>query len=139
MRVDIAWKNAVHFSAQADSGHDVAIDGPPDLGGENRGTRPMEMLLMGIGGCAATDVVHILRKGRINVQQCDVSVDAERAPEHPQVFTDIHLQFRVAGESLTEKRLARAVALSAEKYCSASILMHRAGVNVTHDYELIEI
>ena len=113
------------------------MDGPPDLGGVNGGTRPMELILMGIGGCASTDVVHILRKGRVDVTQCHVTIDAKRTEEEPRVFTDIHLVFRVAGVRLTESKLARAIELSAEKYCSASILMQRAGVNVTHDYELI--
>lgn len=137
MRVDLNWRESVQFSAAADSGHDVPIDGPPDLGGKNAGTRPMELLLMSVGSCAATDVVHILRKGRVEVQRCDVVVEGTRAETEPQVFTDIHLTFRVAGERLTEQRLARAIELSSEKYCSASILMQRAGVNVTHDYELL--
>lgn len=137
MQVEIEWQDAVRFSAIADSQHAVSIDGPADLGGVNAGTRPMELMLMGIGGCAATDVVHILRKGRVTIDSCRVTVDAERAEQEPKVFTDIHLRFQVAGKSLTEKKLARAVSLSAEKYCSASILMNRAGVNVTHSYELL--
>ena len=136
MRVDIDWNKGVHFSACADSGHQIEIDGPPDLGGVNAGTRPMELMLMSIGGCAATDVVHILKKGRINVQRCNVTVNAQRDTEEPQVFTAIHLMFRVAGDGLNEQKLARAIELSAEKYCSASILMQRAGVAVTHEYEL---
>ena len=137
MRVEVNWHEGVHFSACADSGHNVEIDGPPDLGGVNAGTRPMELMLMSIGSCAATDVVHILTKGRINVRHCNVTVKAQRATEEPQVFTAIHLVFGVAGDGLTEGKLARAIELSAEKYCSASILMQRAGVPVTHEYELI--
>lgn len=137
MHVDVDWLKAVHFSAMADSGHQVEIDGPPDLGGVNAGTRPMELMLMSIGSCAATDVVHILSKGRVNVRQCTVMVDAKREAEDPQVFTAVHLTFKVSGERLTERKLARAVELSAEKYCSASILMQRAGVDVTHGHELI--
>ena len=137
MQVEIDWHESVHFSAIADSGHTVAIDGPPNLGGTNAGTRPMELMLMGIGGCAATDVVHILRKGRVEVSRCSVKVQAKRTQSDPKVFTDIHLKFCVAGSSLTEKKLSRAVALSAEKYCSASILMRNAGVNVTHEHELL--
>lgn len=136
MRVDVNWYEGVHFSARADSGHCIEIDGPPDLGGVNAGTRPMELMLMSIGSCAATDVVHILTKGRVSVQRCNVTVDAQRATEEPQVFTQVHLKFRVAGRGLTERKLARAIELSAEKYCSASILMQRAGVTVTHEYEL---
>ena len=138
MHVDVDWHEGVQFSATADSGHKIGIDGPPDLGGVNAGTRPMELMLMSIGGCAATDVVYILTKGRIEVQQCKVTVDATRTETEPRVFTSIHLTFKVAGVGLTEGKLARAVELSAEKYCSASILMQRAGVNVTHAYELIE-
>lgn len=137
MHVEIDWQDAVHFSAIADSSHELTIDGPADLGGVNAGSRPMELMLMGIGGCAATDVVHILRKGRVAIDQCRVLIDAVRADEEPKVFTDIHLRFQVSGQSLTERKLARAVSLSAEKYCSASILMQRAGVNVTHSHELI--
>ena len=137
MRVDVNWHEGVHFSASADSGHSIEIDGPPDLGGVNAGTRPMELMLMSIGSCAATDVVYILTKGRVNVQRCNVSVEAQRDTEEPQVFTAIHLKFSVAGRGLTERKLARAIELSAEKYCSASILMQRAGVDVTHEFELI--
>ena len=137
MNVRIDWHSDVHFSAAAESGHSIEIDGPPDLGGHNAGTRPMELMLMSVGGCSATDVVHILKKGRIEIEKCEVEVEAQRASEEPQVFTDIHLKFKVAGKGLTLQKLARAVSLSAEKYCSASILMQRAGVNVTHDYELV--
>lgn len=137
MHVDVDWYEAVHFSAEASSGHRIEIDGPADLGGVNAGTRPMELMLMSIGSCAATDVVHILTKGRVKVKHCNVAVDAKRESEDPQVFTAIHLTFRVSGERLTERKLARAVELSAEKYCSASILMQRAGVDVTHAYELL--
>ena len=137
MQVDVDWQDAVHFSACADSGHRVQIDGPADLGGVNAGTRPMELMLMGIGGCAATDLVHILRKSRVEVRHCNVHVDGIRAATDPKVVTNIHLTFRVAGSQLTEKKLARAVSLSAEKYCSASILMTRAGGKLTHEYELL--
>lgn len=138
MRVDLNWHEAVHFSASADSGHTVEIDGPSDLGGVNAGTRPMELMLMSIAGCAATDVVHILTKGRVRVKYCNVTVDATRATDEPRVFTAIHLTFKVAGEGLTERKLARAIELSAEKYCSASILMQRADVDVTHEYEIVD-
>ncbi len=137
MQVDIEWHEDLYFTARDDKDREVHIDGPPDLGGTHRGTRPMELMLMGMGGCAATDVVHILRKGRVSVQRCQVSVRATRADTDPQIFTHIHLMFRVAGERLTINKLARAVELSADKYCSASILMQRAGVEVSHDFELI--
>ena len=98
----------------------------------------MELMLMSIGSCAATDVVHILRKARVAVASCQVEVNGTRATEEPQVFTDIHLKFVVSGTNLTEAKLARAIDLSADKYCSASILMRRAGVNVSHEYELVD-
>lgn len=137
MKVDVTWREAVHFESVADSGHEVLLDGPPDLGGTNAGTRPMELMLMAIAGCAATDVVHILGRGRVSVESCTVQAKAERADEEPRVFTSVHLHFCVAADGLTEHKLARAVSLSAEKYCSGSILMQRAGVCVTHSHEVI--
>ena len=139
MKTTLSWQGEVAFVAESGSGHRVTADGPPDLGGRNAGARPMELMLMGLGGCAATDVVHILRKGRAAISRCDVNVRAERAEADPKVFTSIHLHFSIAGETLTEKKVARAIELSAEKYCSASILMRRAGVRVTHDFELLPV
>ena len=136
MNAEIAWKDGASFAATSGSGHALTIDGPPESGGRNAGARPMELMLMGLGGCAAFDVVHILTKGRAAVSRCDARVTAERAESDPKVFTDVHLHFTVAGENLTEKKVARAVELSAEKYCSASIMLRRAGVNVTHGFEL---
>ena len=137
MRVDINQLSEVHFTATADSGHEIHMDGPADLGGNNQGTRPMELLLMGLGGCAATDIVHILKKSRQNLRRCQVSIDAERASEDPKVLTKIHLCFHLYGDSLDLKKVQRAALLSAEKYCSASILMRRAGVIVTHEVNLV--
>ena len=136
MEAEITWQDGATFAAVSGSGHEVTIDGPPDAGGRNAGARPMELMLMGLGGCAAFDVVHILTRGRTAVSRCDTRVTAKRAESDPKVFTDIHLQFTVAGENLTEKKVARAVELSAEKYCSASIMLRRAGVAVTHGFEL---
>lgn len=136
MRTEIQWVNNVHFTASADSGHTVMIDGPPDSGGENRGSRPMELMLMGVGGCTSFDVVNILVKGRQKVTKCVTQITAERADEVPQVFEKIHIHFVLAGEGLDEKRVERAIALTAEKYCSASIIMQRAGVEVTHTFEI---
>ena len=137
MHAEIKWNRKVHFTAVADSQHEINIDGPPDLGGENLGTRPMELVLLGLGGCAATDVVHILKKSRQVVKECNVLIDAERAETEPKVFTKIHLTFQISGDDLEPKKAERAVSLSAEKYCSASILMQRAGVDVTHDLQII--
>jgi putative redox protein len=138
MHAEIQWHDKVHFSARADSGHTVSIDGPPDAGGENRGVRPMELVLMGLGGCSSFDVVSILTKSRQDIVDCLTRVDAERAEEVPHVFTRIHLHFRVTGRRLEAGKVARAVALSAEKYCSASIMLQRGGVEITHGYEIVE-
>lgn len=138
MHAEIQWLGKVQFSATADSGHSVAIDGPPDAGGENRGVRPMELVLMGLGGCSSFDVVNILTKSRQNVVDCVTLIDAERADGVPAVFTRIHLHFRVTGHDLDSARVARAVSLSAEKYCSASIMLQRGGVQISHDFEVIQ-
>lgn len=136
MRTTLQWVNNVHFTAEADSGHTVMIDGPPDSGGENRGSRPMELMLMGVGGCTSFDVINILAKGRQKVTQCVTQVTADRAEQVPQVFTKIHIHFVFAGENLDAQRIERAIQLTAEKYCSASIMMQRAGVDVSHSYEI---
>lgn len=139
MRAKIQWRGKVHFTAVGDSGHEVAIDGPPDAGGENRGSRPMELVLMGLGGCTSYDVVNILTKSRQDVVDCVTEIDAERADSVPAVFERIHIHFIVSGRNLDEKRVARAVSLSAGKYCSASIMLERAGVHISHDYEIIDV
>lgn len=138
MHAKITWHDKVHFSATGDSGHTVLIDGPPDAGGENRGVRPMELVLMGLGGCSSFDVVTILKKSRQAVSGCTTELDAERADGVPAVFTRIHLHFRVSGQGLDPAKVARAVHLSADKYCSAAIMLARAGVEITHDYEIVE-
>ena len=138
MYAKVEWKEKVHFEATADSGHTVAIDGPPEGGGENRGTRPMELVLMGLGGCAAYDVVTILGKTRQKVTDCVTHITATRVDEIPQVFDTIHLNFVVTGTDLDEKKVARAVSLSADKYCSASRMLERGGVTITHEYQLVD-
>ena len=138
MEAKVSWVDGVSFVADSGSGHSVQMDGPPDLGGQNRGPRPMEMLIMGMGGCASFDVLTILEKSRQTVTGCECQVQAERADAVPAVFTKIHLQFTVTGQGLKESIVKRAVSLSAEKYCSASIMMEKAGVEVTHGYEIIE-
>ena len=137
MYAKIQWKDAVHFEATADSGHTVSIDGPPDGGGQNRGSRPMELVLMGLGGCASYDVVSILDKQRQKVTDCVTHVTATRVEEIPQVFDQIHLKFVVTGHDLDPKKVERAVALSADKYCSASRMLERGGVEITHSYEVV--
>lgn len=138
MNVEISWKGAVKFEATAGSGHTLTLDGPPDSGGENAGPRPMELVLMGTGGCASYDVVHILKKSREPVEGCVAKITAERAAEPPRVFTKIAMHFVVSGKGLSEKKVGRAVSLSAEKYCSASIMLGRGGVEMTHSFEIVE-
>lgn len=121
------------------SGHVVVMDGPPDHGGRNLGVRPMEMVLIGLGGCTNFDVVSILKKARQPVESCEAFLEAERADEEPKVFTKIHVHFVVKGRGLKEAQVKRAVELSAEKYCSASIMLGRGGVEITHDYEIVEL
>jgi putative redox protein len=136
MKTRVDWVDGMAFRATTESGHAIDIDGPPDLGGQEQGARPMELLLAGLGSCSAVDVVHILRKGRHEVTDCTVDVSADRADVDPKVFTAIHLHFRVTGRALREAAVARAVELSAEKYCSASIMLGKAA-EITHGYEVV--
>ena len=136
MKASVHWTGEVSFKAESETGHSVQMDGPPDQGGENRGSRPMERLLMGLGGCASFDVLSMLKKGRQQVTGCVAELEAERADAVPAVFTRIHLSFVVTGHDLKEAQVKRAVSLSAEKYCSASIMMEKAGVEVTHSYRI---
>ncbi len=137
MNATITWNQKVQFSAVADSGHVVEIDGPPEFGGENKGIRPMELVLLGVAGCTSFDVVNILTKSRQAVSDCVTKVTAKRADTDPKVFTDIHLQFEVSGADLDPNKVARAINLSAEKYCSASIMLQNGGVNITHGFDII--
>lgn len=137
MKAHIRWLDGMAFEAESGSGHRLTVDGPPDLGGQDRGPRPMELLLEGLGCCSAVDVVHILQRGRHAVSDCEVEVDAERAETTPAVFTRINLHFRVSGQGLKPEAVARAVKLSAEKYCSASIMLAKA-CEITHTHEVVE-
>ena len=137
MKARIKWVENALMVGESDSGHAMVMDGPPEHGGRNLGTRPMEMLLLGLGGCTQFDVIHILRKGRHEVVRCDVEIEAERAETEPKVFTRIHVHFILAGPGLTDKAVARAVSLSAEKYCSASLMLGKV-VDITHDFELVD-
>jgi putative redox protein len=125
------------FVAEADSGHALVMDGSVEIGGRNLGPRPMELLLMGLGGCSSIDVVMILQKSRQDIRDCVVEISARRADQDPKVFTDIHLHFVISGKALDPKRVAHAIGLSAEKYCSASIMLGKTAV-ITHDYEVRE-
>lgn len=137
MKARVKLIEGVSFVGQSESGHSVVMDGPPESGGHNLGIRPMEMLLLGLGGCSAFDVVHILRKARQPITDCVADLSASRAETDPKVFTKIHVHFTVTGQSLDPKRVEQAVQLSAEKYCSASIMLGKVA-EITHDFEIIE-
>ncbi|KJV39086.1 OsmC family protein [Serratia sp. S1B] len=139
MRSTVQWLENVAFEAKSESGHSVVMDGSPAYGGENRGPRPMELILMGLGGCASFDIVTILKKARQEISNVECQLQAERADEVPAVFTKIHLHFVVSGKALKEKQVAKAVELSAEKYCSASKMLSSGGVEITHDFEIVEV
>ena len=136
MKAEVCLVDGVSFSGVADSGHRIIMDGPPEFGGMNKGTRPMEMLLIGLGGCSAFDVVHTLRKMRQELVDCRVELQADRAQQEPKVFTRIHMHFVVSGKDLAAAKVERAVELSAEKYCSASIMLGKTA-HITHDYEIV--
>jgi putative redox protein len=137
MKARVKLIEGVSFAGQSESGHTVVMDGAPEAGGKNLGVRPMEMVLMGLGGCSAFDVVMILRKSRQQVTDCVADLDATRADSDPKVFTKIHVHFTVTGKSLDPKRVEQAVKLSAEKYCSASIMLGKTA-EITHDFEVVE-
>jgi putative redox protein len=135
MKARVKWLDHMSFVGESDSGHSVVMDGAPTAGGRNLGVRPMEMLLLGLGGCSSFDVVMILQKARQNITNCEVEITAERAETEPKVFTNIHLHFIVEGHNVSEARVERAVALSAEKYCSAAKMLEKVAT-ITHDFEL---
>lgn len=137
MKARVKWVQDVTFLGESGSGHAVVMDGPPEDGGRNLGVRPMEMLLLGMGGCTAFDVVHILKKARQPISDCVVELSAERAATPPKVFTKIHAHFIVSGRGLTEAQVKRAVELSAEKYCSASIMLGKMA-QISHDFEIVD-
>ena len=132
----VKWVDNALFVGESGSGHSVVMDGPEDLGGRNQSLRPMEMLLLGTGGCAIYDVISILKKARQRITACRVELHAERVDDVPAVFQSMNLHFIVAGNDLKESQVRRAVELSAEKYCSASIMLSRAGVTVSHSFAI---
>ena len=136
MKATVKWVDGAMFLGESGSGHALVMDGPPDHGGRNMGPRPMEMLLLGVGGCSSFDVVDILKKSRQEVTGCETLIEAERADAVPAVFTKIHLHFVVSGVALKENIVKRAVSMSAEKYCSASIMLGNGGVEISHSFEI---
>jgi putative redox protein len=139
MKATVKWTDGAMFVGESGSGHSVVMDGPEDLGGRNLAARPMEMLLLGTGGCSIYDVLSMLKKSRQQVVDCRVEMDADRADAVPAVFTRINMHFVVTGVGLKESHVKRAVELSAEKYCSASIMLCAAGVEMTHSYEIVDV
>ncbi|MBK5971278.1 MULTISPECIES: OsmC family protein [Thiorhodovibrio] len=135
MKARVKWIEGVAMMAESESGHALVMDGPPEFGGRNLGVRPMEMLLLGMGGCTQFDVMLILGRARQQVTDCVVELEAERAETDPKIFTRIHAHFIVTGHDLSERHVERAIKLSAEKYCSASIMLG-ASAEVTHDFEI---
>lgn len=137
MKARVKWLDNMSFVGESGSGHSIVMDGAPDSGGRNLAARPMEMVLMGMGGCTAFDVVMILKKARQPIEDCIVEISAERAEEVPKVFTRIHVHYIVKGSGLSEKQVEKAIHLTAEKYCSVSIML-AATAEITHDFEIIE-
>jgi len=136
MKMRITWNDGVSFLGETEGGHTVLMDGAPEMGGRNLGLRPMELVLMGTGGCTASDVVMILKKSRQDISDCIVEIEAERATKDPKVFTRIHYHFILTGNNLKPQQVDRAINLSAEKYCSASIMLGKTA-EITHDFEIV--
>ncbi len=139
MKAVVRWADDAMFVGESGSGHCVVMDGPEEHGGRNVGIRPMEMILIGMGGCASFDVVSILKKSRQQVSGCEAQLNAQRADAVPAVFTAIKIHFVISGQNLKDKQVKRAVQLSAEKYCSASIMLGKGGVDISHSYEIKEL
>ena len=138
MKIKVSWAGEALFVGESTTGHKVLMDGPTEGGGHDLGPRPMEMLLLGIGACSSYDVISILKKARQDVVSCEVEVSSERAKTEPKVFTDIHIHFKVTGKDLKEKHVERAVSLSAEKYCSASIMLGETA-KISHSFEIFDV
>ena len=138
MDLSVKWVEEVMFVAESDSGHAIVLDGAAEGGGRNRGMRPLELMALSVGSCSSYDVVSILKKARQDISGCEASIKARRVDAVPAVFESIHLHFTVTGKALSDNQVERAVSLSADKYCSASIMLRDAGVKITHSYEVLE-
>lgn len=137
METSLRWAGGAAFIGTSSSGHKVVMDGPPEGGGRDLGSRPMEMLLFGLGACSSYDIVSILKKARQDILDCRIDLDAKRADEVPSVFTDIHIHYKITGRGVSEKQVEKAIKLSAEKYCSASIMLGKTA-RITHSFEIVE-
>jgi putative redox protein len=135
MKANVNWIGGAAFVGETDAGNRIIMDGPPEGGGRNLGPRPMETLLLGMGACSCYDVVSILKKARQDIQDCKLEITATRAEKDPKVFTEIHMHYILVGNALKDKQVQRAIDLSAEKYCSASVMLGKTA-NITHDYTI---
>lgn len=138
MATVVKWQGKMAFEATTEAGHSVLMDAAAEVGGEDKGPRPMEMVLMGLGGCTGIDVVMMLQKGKQDVKDCQIEITSERSDTIPKVYTKIHVHFKVFGTDLNDKKVRRSVGLSAEKYCSVSKMLE-ATVDMSHDYEIVEV
>jgi putative redox protein len=138
MKARVKWVEDVMFLGESGTGHSLVMDGPKEMGGHGTGMRPMELLLLGLGGCTSFDMVQILKKARQDIRDCVVDIDSERSEVVPKVFTKIHVHYKITGKDLKETQVKRAVELSTEKYCSASLMLGKAA-EITHDYEIINV
>lgn len=138
MKARVKWVENVMFVAESETGHAIVLDGAAEGGGRNIGMRPMELMALSVGSCSSYDVVNILKKARQSISSCEAEVEATRVDSVPSVFESIHLHFVLSGKDLSPKQVERAVSLSADKYCSASLMLQQAGVKVTHDFEIVE-
>ena len=138
MKARVKWVEDVMFLGESGTGHTIVMDGPEEMGGHGTGMRPMELLLLGLGGCTSFDMVQILKKARQDIRDCVVEIDSERSEDVPKVFTKIHVHYKVTGKAIKEAQVKRAVELSTEKYCSASLMLGKTA-EITHDYEIINV
>ncbi|MGY8866603.1 MAG: OsmC family protein [Methylophagaceae bacterium] len=138
MKARVKWVEDVQFVGESGTKHSLIMDGPENLGGHGTGMRPMELLLLGLGGCTSFDVVEMLKKSRQNIVDCVVEIDGQRSESIPKIFTDIHIHYIITGSNIKEAQVKRAIELSSEKYCSASLMLGKSA-NITHDYEIINL
>ncbi|NQY26505.1 MAG: OsmC family protein [Piscirickettsiaceae bacterium] len=138
MKARIKWVEDLQFLGESETGHTIVMDGPEELGGHGTGMRPMELLLLGMGGCTSFDMIQMLKKGRQDIRDCVVEIDSERSDEIPKVFTKIHVRYTITGKNIKEAQVKRAVELSTEKYCSASLMLAKTA-EITHEYEIINV
>lgn len=138
MKARVKWIEDVQFIGESGTQHSIIMDGPQEMGGHGTGMRPMELLLLGLGGCTSFDVVEILKKSRQQISDCVVEIEGQRSENVPKIFTDIHVHFIITGHDINEKHVKRAIDLSSQKYCSASLMLGEAA-NITYAYQIIEL